>query len=234
MKFIISKKILEKYPKLNIGIVIVKGIDNKGKNKEIDKLLKEVEDYINLNFTPEALSKHEMISPWRTVYSEFGSKPSKYHSSIEALMRRILKGNKIPLVSKLVDLYNYLSLKHLIPMGSDDIDKVDGDILLTFAEGSEKFAPLGSPDVIENPDKDEVVYKDSSKILCRKWNWRDSDETKITEDSKNVILYVEGLPPISRKKLISVCKELAELITAFCKGEAKYYILNKAKSSAEF
>jgi len=234
MKFTISKKILEKYPKLNIGIVAAKGIDNKGKNKEIDSLLKEAENFIRLNFVPEQLSKHEMISPWRTSYSEFGSKPSKYHSSIEALMRRILKGNSIPLINKLVNLYNYLSLKHLIPMGSDDLDKVDGDISLTFAEGSERFKPLGSPDITENPDKNEIVYKDSSKILCRKWNWRDCDDTKITEDSKNLIIYVEGLPPVTKKKLISVCKELADLIKTFCKGEAKYYILNKANNSAEF
>jgi hypothetical protein len=50
MKLTISKKILNQFPKLNIGIVIAKGIDNKGKNREIDHLLKEVENYIKLNF----------------------------------------------------------------------------------------------------------------------------------------------------------------------------------------
>jgi lysyl-tRNA synthetase class 2 len=234
MKFAISEQILKKYPKLNIGIVAAKGIDNTGRNKEIDKLLKEVEDYIQLNFTPSDLAKHDLISPWRTVYSEFGAKPSKYHSSIEAMMRRILKGSRVPAINKIVDLYNYLSLKHLIPMGSDDIDKVDGDILLAFADGSERFKPLGTPDITENPDKGEVVYKDNSKILCRRWNWRDCDETKLTEKSKNVVLYVEGLPPVTKKKLTEVCKELADLIKTFCGGEVKYHILNKTKNSAEF
>ncbi len=50
MKLTISKKILSKFPKLNVGIVIAKGIDNKGKSREIDHLLKEVENYIKLNF----------------------------------------------------------------------------------------------------------------------------------------------------------------------------------------
>jgi lysyl-tRNA synthetase class 2 len=232
MKITISNKILNKFPKLNVGIVIAKGIDNKGKNREIDKLLKEVENLIRLNFIPEDLAKHKLISPWRLVYSEFGAKPSKYHSSVEAMMRRILKGNRIPIISKLVDLYNYLSLKHLVPMGADDTDKIFGDIQLTFADGKEKFKPLGE-EKAEHPEKGEVIYRDDTRVLCRRWNWRDCDETKITEDSKNIILYVEGIPPITKSKLIEVCKELVDLTTTFCKGEAKYYILNKAKSSIE-
>jgi lysyl-tRNA synthetase class 2 len=233
MKLTISDKISKKFPKLNVGIVIAKGINNKGKNKEIDHLLKEVENFIKLNFIPEDLAKSKLISPWRTVYSEFGAKPSKYHSSVEAMMRRILKGNRIPLISKLVDLYNYLSLKHIVPMGADDLDKVFGDIQLTSADGNEKFKPLGT-DETEHPNKEEVIYRDDIRVLCRRWNWRDCDETKITEDSKNVILYVEGIPPVTKSKLIEVCKELVDLITTFCKGEAKYYILNKTKNSVEF
>ncbi len=232
MKIAISDKILEKYPKLNVGLVIAKDVDNRGKNKEIINLLEEIETFIKLNFIPEDLSKNEMISPWRVVYSEFGAKPSKYNSSVEAMMRRILKGNKVPAISKIVDLYNYLSLKHIIPMGADDLDKIGGNIQLAFAYGTEDFMPLGSSEV-EHPIEGEVVYKDDKRILCRRWNWRDSDETKITEHTKNLVLYVEGLPPITKKKLTEVCKELAELIKTFCKGEAKYYILNKTKNSVE-
>ncbi|MBW2981720.1 hypothetical protein KY343_02460 [Candidatus Woesearchaeota archaeon] len=233
MKLTISKQIFEKFPKLNVGIVIAKGIDNKSKSKEIDHLLKEVEDYINLNFIPEDITKHEMISPWRTAYSEFGAKPSKYHSSVEAMMRRILKGNSVPNINKLVDLYNYLSLKHIVPMGADDLDKISGNITLTMAEGTEKFTPLGE-NSIESPEKGEVVYKDDARVLCRRWNWRDCDETKITENTKNAVLYVEGIPPVTKKKLVEVCKDLIDLIKTFCSGEAKYYILNKEKDSAEF
>jgi len=232
MNIAISDKILSKFPKLNVGIVVVKGIDNTGKNREIDKLLKEIEEYIKLNFVAEDLAKHKLISPWRVVYSEFGAKPSKYHSSVEAMMRRILKGNTLPQISKLVDLYNYLSLKHLVPMGADDIDKVFGDIQLTFAQGNEKFTPLGETKT-EHPDKGEVIYRDDNRVLCRRWNWRDCDETKITEKTKNAVLYIEGIPPITKSKLIEACKELVDLIKTFFKGEAKYYILNKSKNSVE-
>ena len=233
MKFIISDLILKKHPKLNIGILIARGIDNKKKNKEITKLLKEVQDLIKLNFVPIDLAKHELISPWRTAYSEFGSKPSRYNSSIEAMMKRILKGGEIPSINKIVDIYNYVSLKHIVPMGSDDLDKVKGSIKITLARGYESFTPLGS-DEEEKPDKGEVIYTDNDKVLCRRWNWRDCDETKITEETKDVILYVEGLHPVTKTKIKEICKELADLIKTFCKGETDYFILNKKNSSVEF
>ena len=136
-------------------------------------MLEEVENLIKLNFVSTALAKHPLLSPWRAAYSEFGAKPSKYNSSVEALTRRILKGQKIPRVNKAVDIYNYLSLKQLIPMGADDLDKVDGDISLTIADGAEIFIPLNSEEV-EHPEKGEVIYKDHRNVLCRRWNWRSS------------------------------------------------------------
>ena len=156
MKLTIEKEVSDKFPGLNVGIVVAKDIDNKGASKELDKLLKETENLIRLNFVPTDLAKHPLISPWRSAYSDFGAKPSKYNSSVEALMKRVLKGNSVPRINKLVDLYNYLSLKHLIPMGADDTDKVEGDIKLAIAKGDEKFIPLGSKKT-ENPEKGEGV-----------------------------------------------------------------------------
>jgi len=50
-------------------------------------------------------------------------------------MKRVLKGNEIWQINKVVDLYNYISLKYLTPIGGEDLDKIKGDIYLNFAEG---------------------------------------------------------------------------------------------------
>jgi len=41
MKFKINSEILEKFPGLNIGIIVVKGIDNTGSSEEILGSIKE-------------------------------------------------------------------------------------------------------------------------------------------------------------------------------------------------
>ncbi|MBW2996674.1 hypothetical protein KY332_05245, partial [Candidatus Woesearchaeota archaeon] len=116
-KLSISKAVLNKFPKLNLGIIIAKNINNKGSDAKIYHLLEEIENLIKLDFTPADIAKHPLISPWKTAYSEFGSKPSSYNCSVEALMRNILKGRATPRINKAVDISNYLSLKHLVPMG---------------------------------------------------------------------------------------------------------------------
>lgn len=232
MRLIITPVIFKKYPKLIVGAVIAKGINNKGLQEKIYSLLDDMQELVKLNFIPSELSKHQMISPWRTAYSEFGTKPSKHHSSVEALIRQVLKGKKIPKVNKLVNIYNYLSLKHMLPMGADDLDKVEGNIWLMFADGAEIFVPLNSTE-IEHPNPGEVIYKDERRVLCRKWNWRECDKTKITEETKNAIIYVEALPPIRKEKVKAACKELKELIEMFCGGTVEHHILDLAKGECE-
>ena len=77
------------------------------------------------------------------MYRSFGTKPSDYRPSAEALVRRTLKTGKLPVINTAVDLYNIVSVKHIIPMGGFDADKVEGDIYLRVSEGMEIFTPRG-------------------------------------------------------------------------------------------
>ena len=229
MKITIDKEILERFKGYKMGVILCFDIDN----KEIDKMLKEVVEYIKLTFVPEDVAKHDLLAPWRIVYNEFGSKPASYHSSVEALIRRILNKGNIPKINKLVDIYNLMSLKHLVPIGADDLDKVDGNIKLCLASGNEKFVAIGSSEV-ENPDKGEAIYKDEKDVLCRRWNWRDADKTKLIPKTKNAVIYIEGLPPLSKEKFLGTLRETTALIRTFCDGKVEYHILDKHKPSLDF
>ncbi|MEZ4529653.1 MAG: phenylalanine--tRNA ligase beta subunit-related protein [Thermomicrobiales bacterium] len=72
-------------------------------------------------------------------------KPSKYRSSIEAMLRSAQSGRLRP-INPLVDLYNAISLRHLLPVGGEDLAAIVGDVRLTRAQGDEEFTPLGSKD----------------------------------------------------------------------------------------
>lgn len=233
MQIKISEEILKRFKGYQMGVILCFDIDNKEPNKEIDKMLKEVGNYIKMTFVPEDVSKHDLISPWRVVFKEFGSKPSSYHSSVEALVKRIMKGEAVPKVNKLVDIYNLMSLKHLVPMGADDLDKVDGNIQLCLANGDEKFTAIGSSEV-ENPDKGEAIYKDDKSVLCRRWNWGDCDKTKLTEETLNAVIYVDGLPPLSKEKFMGALRETTSLIRTFCDGKVEFHVLDKNKPKLDF
>jgi len=232
MKFKIDSKILEQFPGLNIGIVVAKGINNAAIKDEIMDLIREESKTIRENFNKETLSANPRIGAWRKAYSSFGAKPKKYKCSVENLYRMILEGIELRHINKIVDIYNYISIKHMIPVGGDDIDKVDGDITLKFALGNEPFTKLNSQE-IENPKEGEIVYTDSKEVLCRRWNWRECDKSKMTEDTKNVTLAVEGLPPVTNEEVKTILKELSELVQNFCGGEIKTFVLDNAMPEVE-
>lgn len=232
MKFKIDDKIFQQYPLLNIGIVVAKGIDNTGESPDVLSMLDEQSSGIKSQYDLETLKEVPKISAWREAYRAFGAKPKKYTCSVENLCRMILEGVHLRHINKVVDIYNYISLKNMVPVGGDNIDKVDGNITLRFATGEEPFIRLNS-DEVDHPKEGEVVYADDKEVLCRRWNWRECDKSKMTEGTKNIALVVEGLSPVTGENVQSIVEELAQIVGKFCGGEISTYILNSKNKETE-
>ena len=227
MELKIQKEIFEAFPDFMAGVVLIKGCDNQGVSSEITELLRMAEKSQRERFAGlEFFSQHPQILAWRSCYRKFGSDPHQYRCSAEAIIRRISKGDQLPNINKLVDLYNYISLKYLLPVGGEDTDKIAGDLFLGFANGDEQFVRLGGAEN-EPPQKGEVVYKDDEGVACRRWNWREADRTKLTEQTRNAIIVVEALSPASKSEVEGAIQELADLIKHFCGGEASFSIIAK-------
>lgn len=233
MKFEIKKEVFDNFNGLTIGMVLAKAIDNKGESSEINTFLRSAESSLIEEFSQlEFPSRHPHIISWRDAYRKFGSDPHKYRCSSEALARQVLKGNQIRHINKLVDLYNYISLKYILTVGGEDLDKVKGDLILGFAEGNEPFIRLGGMEN-EPPLPGEVVYKDNEGVLCRRWNWREGERTKLTEGTENAVIVIECLPPIKREIVEETTEELAGLIQKYCEGEVSFEILDDKNPSAQ-
>ena len=129
--------------------------------------------------------------------------------------------------------FNLNSLKYLIPCGGDDIDTVKGDLVLGFSKGQEFFSPLGQ-EKIETPNEGEIIYYDNKtlNVMCRKWNWRNSRFTMITEKSRRIIINLDGMKETSKEYIIKARDEMGELITNFCKGkiEKDYLDIKKKRN----
>lgn len=232
MEFRVDQAIFEKYPDLLVGLLVCKDLRNTSfLSPEIATMLREAERGVRAKFSdPEGVKSHPTIAAWREVHRSFGSNPNKFPSSIHALCKRIAKGGELPVINPLVDLYNVISLRHILPVGGEDLDRSQGNISLTFATGSEPFIPLGSSEN-EPPDPGEVIYRDNEGVLCRKFNWRESSRTCLTEHTKNAVLVIEAVPPTTHIELENALKELQELVVKFCGGTVRDTILNASKVS---
>ena len=135
-------------------------------------------------------------------------------------MRRAVKGQRLRSVNRLVDLYNTISLRHLVPVGGEDLAAVEGDVALTFATDHEPpVRLLGEPEA-RPPKPGEVIYRDRVGALCRRWNWKEADRTKLTEQTTDGFLVIEGLPPVGRALVESALAELAALVQRHCGGQS--------------
>ncbi len=129
----IGPRIFERFPGVRVGVVAAHGVDNSTGDPEIPALLEEEQRRAVAELAGVTVVEHPHVAPWRDAYRGFGAKPKKYRSSIENLVRRVLKGQALPSIGPLVDLYNVVSLRHLLPVGGEDLECTVGPIRLTFA-----------------------------------------------------------------------------------------------------
>lgn len=230
--FSIRNSIFDQFPDLQLVALVARGLDNATVSKEITVLQEHEQFFTHGIFSTESISSHPHIAAWRKAYSMFGA-GSHYRSSIEALVRRTIKSDALPTINTLVDLYNTVSLKYLVPIGGKGLDAVKGDIHLLYATGNESFVPLGT-DENDVPEAREIIYADDAGYLCRRFNWREADRTKLTEYTENALLTVEGLLPVGEIEVKEAANALQALIKRFCGGTSELFLFNHTMLSITF
>jgi DNA/RNA-binding domain of Phe-tRNA-synthetase-like protein len=178
MRFIHDERLIEKYPDNFTGLIAVKNI---GANlaAATEKLKSEIPSVIDSNDMIEANQK------WIDIFSKMGAK-AKYKSSLVAACDFYKDNGRLYRINAIVDFYNHFGLRNMVPMGAYDMSKIIGDLKLTFADKGIEFIGIGGKDIQKTVDN-EIIYRDDAGVLCRSWNLKDADRTKITDDAKDVL-----------------------------------------------
>ena len=221
----VHPEIFDLFPGYCWGKILGWRLDNRRGLDEATLLLREVEAAVRDDPALADVVAHPKIVAWRQAFSRFGARPSKYQASVEALVRRARRGDALPPISPLVAVYNAVSLRFLLPVGGDDLDLVSGGLHLRIADGGESFVPLGG-DEPDPPERGEVVYADDAKVLCRRWSWRQGEESRISAATTNAVLNVHGLPPATRDEVARATETLAGLVGRVCGGDSQWYVLH--------
>ena len=179
---------------------------------------------INLKEYPEILL-------YRDAFTQLNLNPNKFLSSVEAMVKRISKGNVLPSINPVVDLVNYISLKYILPMGAHDIDALEGEIAVRFSKKGDTFIPLGEEGA-EILDNGELVYADAKRIRTRRWIWRQSNIGKIDEDSKNIFFPIDGFQT-NKEKVMKATEELEILLKKYFNCQTKKNFIDRNQKEME-
>jgi len=207
----------KRFPDLKTLSLQIKGVTVKKKNPELEKFKAEVMNQIKDSYTLDTVKDHPTFRTYRDFYWSIKIDPTKTRPAAEALVRRILAGKHLPCVNTLVDAYNLASIKSGIALATFDADKLTGELEMRFAEKGEEFIGIG----MEKPmvlNGGEIVVSDREKLVAI-YPYRDADNTKVTETTKNVTIVVCGVPGIPEEALENARSLAVEYVTRFCGGE---------------
>ncbi len=205
----VDPRIEERFPGYAVTVVYASNLQNTVSDEASLRSLREAEARARAEFSGLKPSDHPHIAAWREAYQNFGLKPSKFLCSAEALIARVLKGAELPAINALVDRYNAVSVRHVIPVGGEDWDRLASDLILTFADGTEPFETMAQGQLVtDHPIPDEVVWKDAAGVTCRAWNWRQCLRTRLTEATTSAYFVLERLEPYPLEQLRTAVNEL--------------------------
>ena len=194
----LDPRVTQKYPDYSTFVIYAQNLSNTENDPKASAILRAAEEAARTWFGADKPATHPHIAAWRQTFQSFGLKPSKYLCSAEALLSRVLKGQNLPDINRVVDLYNAVSLQYVVPTGGEDWDKLSSDLRLTFAMGDEPFdAMQDGQAVISHPETSEVVWADSTGVTCRAWNWRQCYRTRLTADTTNAYFIFDRIAPMS-------------------------------------
>jgi DNA/RNA-binding domain of Phe-tRNA-synthetase-like protein len=206
-----SAEVSARFPELAICIGIINNVHVEKENEQIQKLKEAVYEEVRTKYNIETLKDNPTVRAYRDFYWKLDIDPTKTRPSGEALLRRVLHEKELPRISTVVDAYNLASMKTIIPISGFGKDRLNPPFWIRFAKNGEAFMGIGMNKPVTLTDN-MLILADENQILCI-YPYRDSDHTKITEQTRNLLIVGYGAPGITEQQL----KEAVETTISYIK-----------------
>jgi len=211
-RFSYDAAIVERFPSIVGGVIHANGVSNGPTPPDLASAFAAEQAAVRARIGDTPLSEIPMLAAWRRVFRAFGVDPTQYRSAAEALLRRLVKQGALPAVGTLVDLANLVSIRYALPVAVFDDRAVSGGTLVRFARGDERWADLGAS-LTEHPETGEVVFVDDADVVsARRWCWRQSAASAVRDDTREILVTVEGHHAGAKDDITSALADLEALL----------------------
>ncbi len=206
--------VLARFPQMRGGVLLARGLQN---GPSPDSLQSEylAEQQNAISRLGESMSEIPALAAWRSAFRAFGVEPTQYRCAAEALLRRLKKFGDIPSINTLVDIGNLISIRYALPTAVCDTALLQTPVTVHFADGSERYTPLGETSV-ENPIAGEVVFTDATGlVVARRWCWRQSDHSASRETTSDVLITIEAQHSDGETDVTAALEDLVSLLRRY-------------------
>ena len=214
----IAPELQSTFPGLGVVQLRMRGLTVKGFDPSLESLKREVQERVRRRIVSlEEVKTQPIFRAYRDFFWRVGIDPTKVRPAGEALTRRVLGGRDLPRLNTAVDAYNLVSIETSIAVAAFDMGAVREDaLLMRRAAKAEQFRGIGmdSPELLTGV---EVVIEDQeSRKLVAVYPYRDSDDSKITERTKDVLFMMCGVPGIETRHLENAKDLTRDYVGRFC------------------
>lgn len=215
----IDVSLQNRFPGLAAQIIRFKDVSIKREDPSLEVYKNEVFEKVSNRWNVDELRDDPLFRAYRDFFWKLGIDPTKNRPAAEALIRRVLRGSPIPKINTWVDAYNLVSILTAIPIASFDVDLVKGELLMRESKPGEEFLGIGMEKPVTLSGGEAIIQDD--KRLVAIYPYRDADYSKVTQNTKNILMLMCGAPGISKDKLEESSSKARRILPRFCGGSVE-------------
>lgn len=233
MRFEIAPDVFERLPNLRIAAAVASGMDNHIERPRVCVYWGEAWEAAAEAAQYGNAQSHPLVKPWRDAFQRMGVSGKQFPSSVEALLRRALKGGEPFSINPLVDWYNAVSLRHYVPAGGFDLAELAGPLELRLSRAGDTFTALDEDQALAVP-AGEVSYAAGETILTRHIVWRQARTALITPETRDVVLVSEVLAELGPDAPAFVADDFARGLRDFFGVASRTWVLDRAHPAIDW
>ncbi|KPB03007.1 B3/B4 domain-containing protein [Bacillus sp. CHD6a] len=218
MKVLIDESVtLKKY-----GIIMYNDISISSSPQMLKGRIRLFQESLHLDLEDKDMKDIPGVAQWRSVFKETGIDPSRYRPSVEALYRRIKKGQFLEPFNSAVDLNNFFSMKYEIPFGIYDAEKIVGDVTVAIGDETSSYEGLNGREITLAKmlhTRDEVGPFGSPFV--------DSRRTAVSEESTSALHVVYFKPSMKSDECEEMLAAISEMFLQVHGGTSEYWVLDE-------
>lgn len=204
------KKLLPSFSVIAYEIEFEDDFNAMTKSHEVDEYLDKLYETIPSIYNYDEITKILKLKATRDGYKKMGKDPSHTRPACEALLRRIVKGNKLYRLGDVIDVGNILSVLTLRSVCVVDSSKLSGDVVIRLGNKEDIYEGInrGLINVTNIP-----VYTDNiGPFGCPT---SDTLRTCVTDSTKSILVMIicfdESEKDIDEQKLISLYQTFTKI-----------------------
>ena len=232
MLFEISDDLLKRHPTYVVGVVFVHGAPKHSSENvvSLQRALHNAAQTVSWRLGGAGLHGNPTVARWEQAFEAEGINPRTHMPSVAALAQRCLRGDYTRSINPAADIANLISLKHLVPVGAHDVDRLSGDMTVRLSRDGDTFNASAGDETEEVPPG-EPVYATGSDIRTRRWVWRQAERAMTMPESRMIVFPVDGFTDSTSELVEPATRELALLAKAVLGGEVCYGSVNADRPS---